>query len=254
MYEIIRAISQSSVTVFISLLFGVIGIALAVIFYIISTRKRLPRYAVRSFNFIDEYATSIPKLQVTYDASLVKRLTVTKLAFWNAGSEIIGRNDIAEADPLRVTLSEGNVFLFARVTSQSIPANCVTRTIDEENRKTVPLSFDFLDRGQGAVLVFLHTGISSSDVELRGTIKGGKRIVRVVAEPRNWIWIVSAFFIGPAVALLLISFMEEWFYLIPIVGAAIIFGYFITDRLSRGRSIPSSLKAFADPFLKSEFA
>lgn len=148
------------------------------------------------------------------------------------------------------------MFLFPRVISQLIPANSVATTIDDENNKTVSLSFDFLDKGQGAVLVLLHTGMSSNDVELHGIIKGGKKIVRIFVKPRERVRYVFLLLIGVVFGFFLVI-MEQWFglrYSKPLVLALFIFGYFLTDILSRTKTIPSSLKAFVDPFSKSEFA
>lgn len=256
MFEVVQTISLSPIVMFVSLLLGVIGIALAVIFYIKGKRERLPCYAVRSFNILDESATSLPKLQVTYEGVSVKQLTATKLAFWNAGSETIDRNHIAEADPLRLALSDENEFLFARVISQSIPANRVAATIDDENRKTVYLSFDFIDKGQGAVFMLLHTD-PSGDVELRGTIKGVKEIVSLLTKPRTWFWFMFGLFVGVAFGSIsgVVAVFYGYRYAIPIALPSFILAYFLANwvhRRSVEKIIPSSLKAFADPFSKSE--
>jgi hypothetical protein len=44
----------------------------------------------------------------------------------------------------------------------------------EDNRR-VFLQFDYLDRGQGAVVQVVHSGAGGSKVKLRGTIKGAER-------------------------------------------------------------------------------
>jgi hypothetical protein len=40
------------------------------------------------------------------------------------------------------------------------------------NPEAAVLSFDFLDGGQGAVLQVIHTGRSSDDISITGTVKG----------------------------------------------------------------------------------
>lgn len=134
-------------------------------------------FTLNSFNFLNEYLPTETKLKVTYDGESIDMLTGTKLAFWNKGSETILRDHIAKKDQITIKAVEENRVLAARIIRQTTPANNVNVTI-QDDRKTVSLDFDYLDKNQGAVVFLLHTGAASEDLVITGTIKGGKRLKR----------------------------------------------------------------------------
>src|SRR5258707_12551413 len=86
-------------------LIGLISLTLGVIFFSLARRARLKRtaWAIRSNNLVRDFAASLPELEILYRHEKVDTLTVTRIAFWNRGMATIDRNDIASADPLRIS-------------------------------------------------------------------------------------------------------------------------------------------------------
>ena len=120
-----------------------------------------------------------------YSRQTIENLTVTKLAFWNGGRETINNQDIASIDPLAVYVKSGYKILSAKVLSSKNSSNqfSITTADDKSNMK---LHFEYLDKNDGGVIQFLHTGKSSDDIEVRGTIKGaGKPINKSVRNIKN---------------------------------------------------------------------
>jgi hypothetical protein len=112
-----------------------------------------------------------------YAGKPIENLTVTKVAFWNAGKETIHSNDIASADPLVVKIKNDHEMLNAKVTYSKNPANQFSIS-DIKNQKQFTLQFDYLDKDEGAIIQILHTGISGEDIDVTGTVKGVGKLHR----------------------------------------------------------------------------
>jgi len=163
--------NESELTI-LSLLVGIVGIVLAIVFYIRSRRVKQPLYTIRSVNLLR--APKLEVLDIRYANEPIVSLTATKIAFWNGGRETITRDDIAAADPLEVTMQRGVKALDAQILHCINPANRFETSVRPDASGAL-MAFDFLDRGEGAVVQLLHTGSSSDDIKIRGTIKGAGR-------------------------------------------------------------------------------
>jgi hypothetical protein len=152
------------VVVFLGYLLGLIGVLATIFAYIKQRRVKRLSYSVQSTSFIRDYKSTIPRLDVTYDGRTIQNLTITTFLIWNSGTETIDNADIANADPLQFIPDEDSTILYCEVAAMSLPANRVSITSNK-------LSFDYLDKDEGAVVKILHTGISSS-VQFFGTLKG----------------------------------------------------------------------------------
>lgn len=160
-------------------LIGLISLSLAVTFFILARRARLkrPTWAVRSNNLVRGFASRLPDLEILFRNKKVDTVTVTRIAFWNRGLATIDRNDIAAADPLRIAPHGGTRLLDVRVVQVSGESSRFEAALDGEG-KAAYLRFDFLDRDHGAVVQIVHTGASSDDLSVVGTIKGAGTPVR----------------------------------------------------------------------------
>lgn len=76
-----------------SFILAIIGLVLAVIFYLKSKKIKSPYYAIRSINLIEDLISKIESLEMLFRGKPIKNLTVTKLAFWNAGNDTINYQD-----------------------------------------------------------------------------------------------------------------------------------------------------------------
>ena len=156
---------------FLSLLVAVLGIFCTVHFFLKSRKRKKPRYALRSTNLVRDFTNQLDALEMTYEAQRISNLTVSRLAFWNEGRDTIDSSDVAEADPLLIITKDDSEVLDCSVLSTTSEANRM-RAKRCEDRKSIKITFDFLDQGEGGVVQILHTGQSSSDLVLEGTVKG----------------------------------------------------------------------------------
>lgn len=157
---------------------GIIVIALAVaapilayVFYGKGRRLKGPSWAIRSNNLVREYTAKLPDLDIRYKGENVENLTMSRILFWNRGADTIRRTDIASADPLRVEAVGDIKLLNIELLETNNSASQFTATL-AANQCSVLIEFEFLDRGQGAVLQVVHSGIRSKDISVVGTIMG----------------------------------------------------------------------------------
>jgi hypothetical protein len=155
----------------------VLSILLAFVFYFKSRRTRQPLYSVRSAHLIRNLQKRQGILEIRYAGEPIVNLTATMVALWNNGRETIDSHDIAPADRLRVRVADGLKILDVEVLNAINTANEFSVSNSNDGSHAI-LSFNYLDRGDGAVIQVLHTGSSSRDVEVCGTIKGGARVRR----------------------------------------------------------------------------
>lgn len=161
----------------LSFFLALLGIILAIFFFIKSRRTKEPRYAILSTNLMRDFTSRLEALEMTYSGERISNLTATKLAFWNNGKDTINGSDIASADPLMVKVKDEYNILDSSMLYAKNAANQFS--IDPSDDGThVLIQFDYLDADEGGVIQLLHTGKSSDDIEVCGTIKGAGKLNR----------------------------------------------------------------------------
>ena len=160
----------------VSLIIAVLGVALAIIFYIKGKKVKLPCYTFRSNNLVKDLVSRIDPLEMRYSGKQIENLTVTKIAFLNAGRDTIDKRDIVSADPLTVHVKGGYKILEPIKLYEINPSNQFS-TITSEDRSYFTLQFDYVDKEEGVVIQFFHTGLSNEDVEISGRIKGAGELI-----------------------------------------------------------------------------
>jgi len=157
------------------------GIILTVLFYRLSRPRKLLAYATRTFRVVPDKRIKLKSLGIRYNGHTVERLSVTRLAIWNAGNESIRRNDLATKDPPVIYAGAGITMFETDIIETSAAANNISlRTIGTPIIGSA-IDFDFLDPGDGAVFSVVHDGNKVTDIRLNGEIIGG-RIRRTVAH------------------------------------------------------------------------
>lgn len=154
-----------------SFILAIISIYLAIFFYIKGKRKKEPSYIKSSYNIIQDFSSKLSDLDIRYKDEIVNNLTITKIVIWNGGNETVRNTDIAEADPITLYSENGVKILNAEIIKCSNKVNnaSISKII---NNNSINFAFDFFDRDQGVVIQIIHTGISSRDINVGGTIKG----------------------------------------------------------------------------------
>lgn len=159
---------------------ALLSVALAIIFYIKGKKVKLPCYAVRTVNIVRDLVSKFESLEMRYSGQPIRNLSVTKIAFWNAGRDTVDAQNIAPADPLRVRVKKGCKIFDAKIVYAKNLANQFSTTISDDQSYTT-LQFDYVDKDEGVVIQLIHTGRSNDDIKVRGSIKGaGKPTYRYV--------------------------------------------------------------------------
>jgi hypothetical protein len=154
---------------------GVIG----VYFGFKGWKRKKPTYLIRSNNIFSGLEHTIPDVEVKFSGygQPIKALTVTKIAFWNAGTETLKKQDVVKDDPITIRGKEGVVFLSASVVETVSPLNKIDCKL-KQDRSLVTITFEYLDHNQGANFQVFHTGTSNADITFQGTIMGASPIRR----------------------------------------------------------------------------
>ncbi|MFA4955650.1 MAG: hypothetical protein WC556_01590 [Candidatus Methanoperedens sp.] len=155
---------------FVGFLLAIISIAATIVIYQKSKRVKIPCYSIRSTSLVRDLVSKIEPLKIFYSSEPIENLTVTKMMFWNAGQDTINKQDIASAEPITVQVKEGYKILNPpKIIQMKNPANQFSIT---SNQSFITLNFDYVDKDEGVIIEFFHTGKSSEDVQVRGKIKG----------------------------------------------------------------------------------
>ncbi len=190
--QIISVLLGSSYIGLAGLLVGLICLVL----YLKDRRIKKPCYSNRSFNITHGLASRFKGLEIRFLDQPVSELTVTTIAFWNAGGQTIDRNDVA--DPIRFKLKEGCRILQYELLRMTDPTNRAVLHPQEDGSE-IRLEFEYFDKNEGVVINITHTGLTSEDIQVFGKIKGVRLIHRKVArESEGWrvglFWILSTLF------------------------------------------------------------
>jgi len=161
----------SSVTVEISIIISIIGLIICVFLYFKSRIIKQSVYTKKSITIINKYFYKlVPYLQVSYNDSKLKNLTLCFIAFWNNGNITIDKNDISSGDPLRIEIPNDIKVLEKSIVTSSNKANKFN--INEIYDNSIKIDFDYLDPNEGGAIKLIHDGNTSSKILVRGRIKG----------------------------------------------------------------------------------
>ena len=101
--------------------------------------------------------------------------------FWNQGNETINSSDIPTTKPLSIEIDDGVDILDVQLIKVVDEANqCAVGkpTKADDGSYSIPMHFDYLDKGDGMVAQIVHNGDANHRVKVRGKIKGVKTIAK----------------------------------------------------------------------------
>jgi hypothetical protein len=155
---------------------GLLGILVGLAGILIARRDHSlqPIYTQRDITLIEDKKVFEDSVQVLFQGKALPDLTVTRIAFWNNGREVINWNDVAQIDPIRVVLLGDSEILEAKMIFQKKLANNFIVSKSEDNKELL-IKFDYIDKSEGAIFQIFHTG-KNEGLVVRGTIKGCKTI------------------------------------------------------------------------------
>ncbi len=164
------------------LVIGALGIVLSFYFYLKSNRAKRPYCLTFTHSITRASTVSVQDLQILYRGEPVRNLAMTKVVFWNAGSETVNKLDVPDVTPFRIGVKGTAVLLNHSVEFLKNPSNAVTFVADNTGRGLL-VQFDYFDQNDGFVLELLHTAESDESVEVVSTFKGANQLVRRSAAP-----------------------------------------------------------------------
>lgn len=144
-------------------------------FYIKGREEKVPCYLLRSTNLFQDLNKKFDALKVSYNEEKIDNLTVSTLFFWNSGRKTIRDIDIAQNDPLVLKVKDGYKILNVKILNSSTNKNNYRITLSPDS-VSAKLLFDYIDKDEGMIVQTTHTGNSSHDLKLSGTIIGAKKL------------------------------------------------------------------------------
>jgi hypothetical protein len=165
----LQSLAQSPLAILAGLALGVVGL----IATIRAQRVRRPVYAIREQRLVTAAVSALPGLAITFGGHPVENLTVTRIAFWNAGSETISKEDVPPLDPIRISATAPAEILDATVLTVTDAVNDC-RLVQETGDFHV--LFEYLDHQEGLLMQIIHTGATDKSISVSGRTKGAKSV------------------------------------------------------------------------------
>lgn len=171
MTDFLNSLTRDTILSIAGLIFGIIGIILAIVFYFKGKKSKKPYYLMKSFNIIsDNFGNRIEDIEILFKGQKIKDLTVTKIVIWNSGNETINKSDIPETTKFGIGAKEEIKIYDIEIIENTDTANNIT-LINHEQKYLI--DFDFIDPNQGIIIKVTHSGKSSEDIIVDGRVKGG---------------------------------------------------------------------------------
>ena len=176
----------------ISFIIGVFGVVSAFVIYFLSKKEKVPCFDSSNNSIIEGIDKKLNDLEVHYKGVPQKRITVTKIIFWNDGKDVLHGNDIVKKDPLRIVCPENVEILDIQILDESGNPNSVEihDPINDNGVTYYPVSFDYLGHKDNAIIQLVHNGKSYLHFNIEGKFKGVKAIARS-GDMNFWIILLS---------------------------------------------------------------
>ena len=157
---------------------SILGLVLAVIFYSKSKREKIPCFDYSTRVIIDGLTSVLDELDVSFRGVSQRRVTLTKVLFWNEGRETINNSDLVDLNPLRIVLPSNSLILDCQIVAYSSLENKFNLGCQraEGDKVEFDVLFDFADHKDFVVVQIVHTGDEHISVKIEGKIKGARDI------------------------------------------------------------------------------
>lgn len=237
---------------FLSIGLGILGVVLAILFYLKSKNKKLPLYEIRSYNIISNKIEDYKNyLEVSYKNKKVDNLTISKIVIWNSGNTTILKEDIPKSNNFSILLNENSkIFDFSVIYNDDIDR---ALNLKKKNKKIL-IDFNYLEPKTGFILKLIHSGENSNSIVISGKVIGGSFIERIndldsnSNEINNNITSLLSFVFG-----CLLIFQTFYFFVDSFTFILSIFGSFIPGVIIVLMSIMRLLQKKIPKKLKSKF-
>jgi hypothetical protein len=151
-----------------------------------SVQERVPLFYIGPrATIVDASIPTASQLQVLYQGRPVKATNVVAVMIyiWNDGKMPIRSNDVLE--PISIQLDRSCDILESRILKISRRVTKFEKQEVSESAKYMqPVSFDILEKGDGAAIQIIYAGRSDATISLAGTIVGAG-VPRILSEEQQ---------------------------------------------------------------------
>jgi hypothetical protein len=201
---------------------SVIGVALAILFYLAGIREPRLTYYVHPVKSMLASPGENSRLTVFYDKQPIQQaVTVAQVAFWNAGKTSIRRENILQ--PLAIVVGGNSPILEARL--RKVSRDIVQVEIDQTHTRDgiLEVKWNILEFGDGGILEIVFLGTAITTISGRAVIEGQanperlefSRLIRSPAEQYRDIQstnrIFALIFGGAGVFMILVAALAYFF-------------------------------------------
>ncbi|MDF1676365.1 MAG: hypothetical protein P1U44_11675 [Vicingaceae bacterium] len=173
MYEFLNYITENIWIKIAAYVFTFVGGILTALS--LRRKKIKPVYIMRSTSLLQESVSKLDGLNIEYDNHPVGNLTVTNIAIWNAGKKTLHQTDVSTNESISIKPKKNIVVYRYSTLKESSPSNGFSVQTNADN-SALEIDFEYMDCNQGIAIQLVHSGISSTDIEVGGSIKGYGRI------------------------------------------------------------------------------
>jgi hypothetical protein len=128
-----------------------------------------PRYIFMHKTIVRDNLSQYQGLRVLYQRRPVTNLTITNLAFWNAGFGALTPNSIKSSEPIEI-VAHDDVKIYSASVVHDSDMDCNLRVISTSS-KVHRIEFDSVGHMQGCVIQIMHNGMRKRSLKLRGKPK-----------------------------------------------------------------------------------
>jgi hypothetical protein len=172
---------------------GILSVLVSWYFFRASDRVKRISYKSRGLLLLGHESQRLPgAIRVHYNDRPVQQLSRLLIMFWNSGNELVRATDRISADELRIELDRA-LLLDASIRRTRRDGNNIRLV---ERHDGISIEFDFLDRGDGALIELLYEGHIQQPT-IRGSFQGMYHAIddRGELRPRDRteLWLAIAF-------------------------------------------------------------
>jgi hypothetical protein len=175
--NIIELFNNSPILNLASLVLAILGIFFTVYFYVQSKKNREPIYIIRTINLISDTLFKIVPVDILFSGNKINKLSISKIALWNDGKEVIKPENMAPNEPIKLFIDKNFDILAAEILFRKNNANNFNIDISED-KKSINITYDYFKHEEGVVLQVVHTANRSDDIYFEGDVITGKKICR----------------------------------------------------------------------------
>ncbi|GEM_PF-4169637 len=169
----------------IGIILGVLSIIATAFFAHRYSEKKSPKFMYKTLRKIQRSSDAPDDIEVYYKGHKVDGVQSTIVWFWNDGRKPIVRSDIPEVQPIKIELNDSNELEILNVQILKQSREVISSKVSKLSNKVVQVGFEFLDHNDGFSLEILHTGKSSTDASVSGTVLGAPEGIKCVNAGGN---------------------------------------------------------------------